>query len=93
VGKWPTLVLGLDGRLNMTDQVIETDNRSRVVLPGHPDERFLLRENDDGSFLLVPAVVISEAQYEYDTSPELQEVLDRAMSAPRVRRRYERRTS
>jgi hypothetical protein len=38
----------------------------------------LVRENADGSILLMPARVVSEAQYEYDNSPELQEILDRA---------------
>jgi hypothetical protein len=74
----------------MTPQLIETDERSRVVLPGHPAERFIMQENEDGSVLLTPARVISDAQYEYDTTPELQDLLHRAMTAPRVRR--ERRT-
>lgn len=76
----------------MSAQAIETDARSRVVLPGHPDERFVMQENEDGSILLLPARVITEAQYEYDTNPELRELLHRAMTAPRVRReRFTRR--
>lgn len=74
----------------MTPQLIETDERSRVVLPGHPDERFIMQENEDGSVLLTPAKVMTEAQYEYDTTPELQNLLHRAMTSERVRR--ERRT-
>jgi hypothetical protein len=70
----------------MTPQLIETDERSRVVLPGHADERFIMQENDDGSVLLIPARVMSEAQYEYDTTPELQELLHKAMTSPMVRR-------
>jgi len=62
----------------MGPQLVETDGRSRVVLPGHANERFLVRENADGSILLMPARVVSEAQYEYDNSPELQEILERA---------------
>ena len=34
-------------------ELVRTDGRSRVVLPGHADEMFLMRENPDGSILLV----------------------------------------
>jgi len=57
--------------------VIETDERSRVVLPGHPSQRFVIRENEDGSILLQPARIVTEAQLEYDESPELQTLLSR----------------
>jgi hypothetical protein len=73
------------------DQLIETDGRSRVVLPGHPEERFLLHENEDGSLLLQPAVVVTQAQREYDTNPQLQELLARAAAAPTVRKTRTRR--
>ena len=69
---------------------MQTDDRSRVVLPGHPQQRFLMQENADGSILLEPARVISEAQAEYDEMPELQELLERAMQSPTVHRRRER---
>jgi spore germination protein GerM len=70
-----------------TPILIETDNRSRVVLPGHANERFLLQENADGSLYLEPAVVVSAAQREYDTTPALQELLARATASKRVTRR------
>jgi hypothetical protein len=66
--------------------LIETDDRSRVVLPGHPSQRFLVRENEDGSILLEPARVVSEAQLEYDESPELQALLSRAAASATVTR-------
>ena len=66
--------------------MVETDNRSRVVLPGHPDQRFLVQENADGSILLQPARVVTEAQLEYDETPALRELLARAASSPTVRR-------
>lgn len=72
--------------------LIETDDRSRVVLPGRPCERFLLQENSDGSILLLPAVVISQAQSEYDQSPELQELLSRAAGSATVHTRRRRAT-
>jgi hypothetical protein len=73
--------------------LVETDDRSRVVLPGHPNQRFVLRENDDGSLLLQPARVVTEAQHEYDSDPELGELLSRAAAAPTVRRNRRRRSS
>ena len=71
--------------------VIETDDRSRAVLPGHPNQRYLMRENEDGSILLQPARVVTEAQQEYDTNPELRDVLARAVASPTVRRARKRR--
>ncbi len=67
-------------------ELVKTDSRSRVVLPGHSDEMFLMRENPDGSILLEPAVVVSKSQLEYDRDPELRELLARAASSPTVRR-------
>ena len=75
--------------MGFTDEVstlIETDARSRAVIPGHANERFLLHENEDGSILLQPARVVTEAQHEYDTDPELQELLARATASRTVRR-------
>ncbi len=71
--------------------VIETDGRSRVVLPGHPNEKFLVIEQSDGSLLLQPAVVVTAAQAEYDNDPELRDLLDRAMASETVSRRRARR--
>lgn len=70
--------------------LVQTDSRSRVVLPGHPDQMFQMQENEDGSILLQPARVVTEAQAEYDESPELQELLSRAMASPTVKRRRSR---
>lgn len=71
--------------------LIETDGRSRVVLPGHPNEKFLVIEQSDGSLLLQPAVVVAAAQAEYDNDPELRDLLDRAMASDTVTRRRTRR--
>ena len=73
------------------DIVVETDGRSRVVLPGHSNQRFVLRENDDGSLLLQPARVLTEAQAEYDADPELRALLSRAAKSPTVQRARVRR--
>ncbi len=66
--------------------LIETDARSRVVLPGHPSQRFMVRENEDGSILLEPARIVTEAQFEYDESSELQALLSRAATSKTVSR-------
>jgi hypothetical protein len=71
-------------------ELIETDARSRVVIPGHPNQRYLLHENSDGSILLEPARVVSEAQYEYDNTPELRALLTRAANSGYVTRRRQR---
>lgn len=73
--------------------LVETDSRSRVVLPGRSNERFLLQENSDGSILLQPARVVSEAQAEYDNDPELRALLARAAGSPTVHRTWQRRTT
>jgi hypothetical protein len=71
--------------------LIETDGRSRVVLPGHANEKFLMIEQSDGSLLLQPAVVVTAAQADYDSDPELRDLLDRAMASDTVTRRRSRR--
>lgn len=71
--------------------LIETDARSRAVLPGHPSRRFLMRVNEDGSILLQPARIVTDAQQEYDSNPELRDLLARAAASPTVRRPRQRR--
>jgi hypothetical protein len=70
--------------------IVETDARSRVVLPGHPNQMFALQENSDGSILLLPAKIISEAQLEYDQTPELRDLLSQAAASGTVRKRRHR---
>ena len=65
---------------------IETDARSRVVLPGFSKVRFIMKKLPGGSILLEPAVVMSAAQLEYLATPELRELLSRAAASKSVRR-------
>lgn len=69
---------------------VETDEHSEMVgnLPGHPNQRFSVQENNDGSVLLSPAGRVLTAQEEYDNDPELQELLHRAAASPTVRRSF-----
>lgn len=71
--------------------LIETDSRSRAVLPGLPNRRFVMRVNDDGSILLQPARIVTDAQHDYDSDPELRDLLARAAASPTVRRARRRR--
>jgi hypothetical protein len=72
-------------------EIVKTDARSRVVLPGHSDEMFLMRENPDGSILFEPAVVVSTSQLEYDQNPELRRLLTEAAGSPTVERTRRKR--
>ncbi len=69
---------------------LTTDARSRLVLAGHPNEDWLVEELPDGSFRVEPAKVVSAAQHEYNTTPELQELLSRAAASGSVGRRRTR---
>lgn len=81
--------------MTILDQTLVTaDSRSRIVLPGFHGRRFLATQREDGSILLEPAVVLSEAQYEYDTNPELQRMLSEAAAGITVfREKRKRRTT
>lgn len=81
------------GNPDEVSTVIETDSRSRAVIPGHPSQRFVMHENEDGSLLLQPARVVTEAQHEYDTDPALQELLGRAAASRTVHRTRRRRAT
>jgi hypothetical protein len=52
-----------------------------------------MRENADGSILLEPARVVTDAQHDYDSTPELRDLLERATASKTVRRTRSRRTA
>ncbi|MCL2423096.1 MAG: hypothetical protein FWD11_04250 [Micrococcales bacterium] len=66
--------------------VAQTDSRSRLVLPGRPNQLYVVQPHEDGSLLLMPGRVVSDAQLEYDNSPDLQDLLARAQASPTVHR-------
>jgi hypothetical protein len=72
-------------------EFVETDHRGRITLPGHPNSRFLLRHNADGSILLQPAQLVADAQYEYWSNPELRTLLAAAASSRTVHRKRDHR--
>jgi hypothetical protein len=86
MGKWGT----------MTTILIELDDRRRASLGrlGRPEHRrYLGHEEEDGTIVLVPAVVIPESQARLLANPELVAQLERAVAEPesRVRRGRPRR--
>ena len=74
----------------MDYKFVVADSRSRVVIAGHANEQFLVEELWDGSIRLEPARIVSDAQFEYDNTPELRESLDRAQKSGRVTARRHR---
>ncbi|HUW77979.1 MAG TPA: hypothetical protein VMV52_04435 [Candidatus Nanopelagicaceae bacterium] len=78
-------------RMGFKIVTVETDERSRVVLPGHRNSRFIMEELPGGAILLEPAVVMSTAQLEYLTTPALSQLLSTAAASKTVsgsRRQY-----
>ncbi len=71
-------------------EIIQTDARGRLVLTNRKNEHFLKTELPDGSVILKPGVFVTTAQREFDTNPELQELLSRAANSPTVRRNRRR---
>ncbi len=62
--------------------MVEVDARSRVTLPGKAHRRYLLHEQDDGTMILEPAVVISELEARYRANPQLQAQIEHARAHP-----------
>ncbi len=46
-----------------------------------------MQENSDGSILPLPVKVTTEAQFEYDQTPELRDLLAQAAASGTVRKR------
>jgi hypothetical protein len=71
--------------MSVTDvKTTRTDSRHRAILPGPVGQLYQVTEHSDGTLTLVPARVVSEAQHEYDNSPELQALLSEALASPSV---------
>jgi hypothetical protein len=71
----------------MRDPVfVATDGRGRLELRNHPNRRYLMWENEDGSILLHPSRGAADAQREFDTNSELQNLLAWATASRTVRR-------
>ena len=58
--------------LEGTRTLLETDQRGRLTIPGAIKQRFLARSENDGTIILEPAIVISEAEHKFLANSELQ---------------------
>ena len=80
----------------MVDILIELDDRRRASFGriGRPEHRrYLAHEEEDGTVVLVPAVVMPESQARLMANPELVAQIERTVTDPdsRVRRTRPRR--
>lgn len=69
----------------MDDTLIELDDRRRASLGkvGHPEHRrYLAHEEADGTVILRPAVVMTEAQARFWANPQLVERIQQGMDDP-----------
>ncbi len=87
MGMWAIIASKTEDEMN---NFVVADARSRVVVAGHANEQFLIEELWDGSIRLEPARIVSDAQFEYDNTPELRELLSRAKNSGRVTTRRSR---
>ena len=80
----------------MVDILIELDDRRRASFGriGRPEHRrYLAHEEEDGTLVLVPAVVMPESEARLMANPELVTQIERTVADPesRVRRTRPRR--
>ncbi len=74
--------------------MIEFDARSRLTLPGKAHNRYLVHEQEDGTVILEPAVVLSALEARYRDNAELQATVEAGRAHPELRSpRPERRTA
>ncbi|KNX38790.1 hypothetical protein [Luteipulveratus halotolerans] len=70
--------------------LLELDPRGRVSLKkvAGDTQRFLAYTHEDGTIVLEPATVMTEAQARFLAAPEVVDALERAMSQPDKMREY-----
>ena len=73
-------------------KLITTDSRGRATV-GRPDQSFLMHEEEDGTLVLEPAVVISELEHRYLANAALQAQIEHARAHPDERVSRPRRRS
>ena len=65
-----------------TRVLLETDQRGRLTLPGVARRRFLARTETDGTIILEPAMVMTEAERKFLANTELQATIAHYDSHP-----------
>jgi hypothetical protein len=68
----------------MDGHFVKTDDRGRASL-GRPDRQYLMHEQEDGTLVLEPAVVISELERRLLSNHELQAQIEHARAHPEER--------
>jgi hypothetical protein len=66
--------------------LVQTDPRGRLTLPGHPGQRFAMHVDEDGGISLQPVMAVADVQGEFDSDPELQDLLACAAASASIRR-------
>lgn len=85
---------GRTGKGSEAQVLVEADSRSRLTIPGAAHRRFLLSEEADGTVILRPAVVMTEAERQFLSNTALQAAIAFARQNPGVRSpRPKRRTT
>lgn len=72
-------------------RLVTTDSRGRATV-GRPDQSFLLYEQEDGTLVLEPAVVISELEHRYLANATMQAQIEYARAHPEERVPRKQRT-
>ncbi|MDP1876942.1 MAG: hypothetical protein Q8M17_05225 [Actinomycetota bacterium] len=75
----------------MTARLVTADLRGRITV-GQPDRQYLVHEEDDGTLVLEPAVVISELEHRFLANAALQAQIEYARDHPEQRMRRGRRS-
>lgn len=72
-------------------RLVTTDARGRATV-GRPDQSFLLYEQEDGTMILEPAVVISELEHRYLANAAMRAQIEYARAHPEERVPRKQRT-
>lgn len=78
----------------MRDLIVELDSRNRVSLTrvANRHDRYLVREEPDGTLILEPSEVLTKAEKAYLADPELQAIVEHGRSHPEKSRPRPTRT-
>lgn len=76
---------------SMTPKILTTDARGRLSL-GRPDQHFIVREEEDGTVILEPAIVMTELEHRYLANAALQAQIEYARSHPEQRKPRKKRS-
>jgi hypothetical protein len=67
-------------------ELVETDGWGRTVLTGCPDQQSVVHASADASLLLQPILAAADAQAEFESDPELLDLLACTARSASIRR-------